>query len=346
MPDPDPAQRQLVDEHIDWGAVERCLKRFPAIGRAFSFDRLQAGRATPPYYCHYMAWRLGTWGNEARFARLDQLLTAAEELPDWPAQASLLAPADFSEFWSLVWQLQMAEYLRGIGTDVRWGASGPDLSVQVESERWFVECYAYRKSFGLMLFIEELLTQVDPSIRVNYDVCMPFSLPTDGERSRFLHEMLSPFQDPQFVEDARSRSTEAYPVVLRRHGSGLVVYMVGSDPNAYVPGVVPDETWNSQGYLEVALREAIAAKQNANSLATHHPNLVAVNYVLSIDFQLALGRADDLGLSLPTIELGGNIDALAVAATGIDERLRRCGLRRVAPATPKSLALNRITCAT
>jgi hypothetical protein len=99
-------------------------------------------------------------------------------------------------------------------------------------------------------------------------------------------------------------------------------------------------------YLEAALKETLRSKQNANSLATHRPNLVVANYALSKDFQLALGRADDIGLSLPTIELGCNIYALTIGATGIDERLRRCTLRRIAPLTSKSVALDRITCAT
>lgn len=346
MLDLNAAQRQLVHAHIDWSAVDGRLQQFPAIGRAFSAARLRAGGETPPYYCHYMAWRLGTWTNEALFGRLDGLLAAAEGIPDWSSEAPLLGSADFSDFWSLVWQLQMAEYLRGIGSHVRWAASGPDLSVQVESERWFVECYAYRKSFGLMLFLEELLARIDPSIRVAYDMCMPFSLPTNHERSGFLHSMLSPFRESTFVEQARSSAVHQYPVILGRHNSGLVVYMEGPDPDAYVPGIVPNQTGDSQRYLEVALREAIRAKQNANSLATLRPNLVAVNYALSADAQLALHRANDLGLPLPDVELGPNIDALAVAAVGIDERVAWSGLRRVASVRSESLPLDRMTCAT
>lgn len=345
MSDLDSAQGQLVNEHIDWASVESRLERFPAIACAFPLDRLRSSGESPPYYCHYMAWRLGTWNDEALFMRLDELLRVAEALPNWSTQASLLTSADFAEFWSLVWQLQVAEYLCGLGSDVSWGASGPDLSVHVDNERWFVECYAYRKSFGLMLFIEEVLTHIDGSIRVDYDLCLPFGLPTDGERSGFLDTILSPFRDARLVADALAKAAHAYPVVLCQHDSGLVVYVEGSDPDNYVPGRVPNQTGDPQRYLEVALHETLRAKHNANSLATHHPNLVVANYALSIDFQLALRRADDLGLSRPTMELG-NIDALAIAAAGIDERLTRSGLRRVAPLVSKSTALERMTCAT
>ena len=125
------AQRQLVHRFINWELVERRLQRFPAIGCAFPIDRLRSREETPPYYCHYIAWRLGTWSDESLFARLDRLLAEAKELPHWSAEASLLASADFADFWSLVWQLQVVEYLRVIGTDVRWAKSGPDLSVTV-----------------------------------------------------------------------------------------------------------------------------------------------------------------------------------------------------------------------
>src|SRR3990170_5335305 len=56
--DPNPAQRQIVHELIDWEIAEQRLQRFPAIGRAFPVECLRSHQETPPYYCHYMAWRL------------------------------------------------------------------------------------------------------------------------------------------------------------------------------------------------------------------------------------------------------------------------------------------------
>ena len=154
--DPNPAQRQLVHRFISWELVEQRLQRFPAVGRAFPIECLRSRQEDPPYYCHYMAWRLGTWSSDSLFARLDELLSGAEQLRCWSAEAPLLKSAEFSDFWSLVWQLQVAEYLRTMASSVQWASSGPDLSAQVESETWYVECYTYRKSFGLMLFIEEV----------------------------------------------------------------------------------------------------------------------------------------------------------------------------------------------
>lgn len=344
MLDSNPSQRQLVRRFIDWDVVEHRLQRFAAVGRAFPIRLLRSREGTPPYYCHYMAWRLGTWTDESLLQRLEGLLTEAEKLPEWRAKSALLESADFSDFWSLVWELQVAEYLCSIGSEVQWAASGPDLAVAIGSEKWFVECYVYRKSFGLMLFIEEVLTCVDPSIRVEYNLCMPFSLPNDKERSGFLHSLLSPFLDRTLVEDARARSTREYPVLLGCHDSSLTIYMDGDDPRAYVPGIAPGQTGDAQKYLGVALKEAIGAKQYGNSLATHRPNLLAVNYILSADPQLALGQVDNLSLSLPAVELGANIDVIVITAVGIDGRLARCGFKRVASAVSDSLALDRMTC--
>lgn len=338
-----PTQRQLVHKFIDWEIVEQRLHRLPAIGRAFPIELLRSRQETPPYYCHYMSWRLGTWENESFFAHLDELLVGAEQLPCWSGEISLLKSADFSDFWSLIWQLQVAEYLCRIGSDVQWAFSGPDLSAQVESEKWYVECYTYRKSFGLLLFIEELLQKVDSSIRVGYDLCMPFSLPTDRKRSEFLDQTLG-ITNPTCIERARSTALMRYPVLmLPKCENSLVIYMEGPDPDAYVPGIVPNHIGNLQTYINVALREAIRAKHNANSLSSRHPNLVAINFSLSKDAQFAINRVEEVKLSIPDVQLSPNIDALAVAMVGIDERLERSRFRRIVPIVTQNSALDRMT---
>ena len=342
--DPTPAQRQLVHKLIDWEIVERRLQRFPAVGRAFPVECLRSCQETPPFFCHYMAWRLGTWNDDSLFTRLDELLTGAENLPSWFAKNSLLRSADFSDFWSLVWELQVAEYLCKIGSDVKWASSGPDLSARVESEKRYVECFTYRKSFGLMLFIEELLQQVDASIRVEYDLCLPFSLPTDLARSSFLDRTLSDFTNPAYIDRARAMALNKHPVLLRpKDEKGLVVYMEGPDPQRDTPGLVPQQIGDSQTYLKVALREVIGNKRNANSLDKRRPNLLAVNLLLSADAQFAFTRARNLKMPVPETQLGCNLDALAVATVGIDERLERSRFMRIAPAVSESLALERLT---
>ena len=316
-----PSQRQLVHRLIDWEHVKYNRKCYPAIGQAFPLEMLTKGCESPPYYCHYMAWYLGTWPHECELVkRLEGLFHCAAELPNWQHEKSLLSDTEFSVFWSLVWQLQVAEHLREIGKDVRWSKSGPDLSVTVGDEHWFVECYTHRKSFGLFSFLEELLLRLDQDIRTNYRQCLPFSLPCDRDRERFLHEVLSPFLDPAYLQEAKARAEQEYPQVLYMHqDSSLCVYVDGKNDNAYTPGIVPNECGNPESYLETALREAVSAKRNANDLKNHHPNLVAVNYSLSGDYQLAKSLRGSPAIP----ENEPHIDVLAVSAVGIDERLTR-----------------------
>lgn len=337
------AQRRLVARFIDWNLVEQRSQNFPSIGRAFSTSVLRRGDSGPPYYCHFMAWPLGTWRDEALIQRLDELLALAEDLPNWRAERSLLGSTDFADFWSLVWQLQVAEYLSTIGREVQWRGEGPDLSVEIDGERWFIECYCYRKSFGLYLFVEELLQRIDPAICVSYDLCLPFTLPTDNARSGFLDTILSPFQDPHLLEDAKARAAEAYPVVLHRHDSGLIIYLDGDNPAQYEPGIVPNRAGDPQRYLAEAVEQALAQKRGSNSLGTHHPNLVLANLALSADIQLALHRAERLGLQLPAPDLGPHIDSFAVAIAGIDEVLGRSAFRCLATTSPANAALQQLT---
>ena len=323
-----PAQHQLVNQLIDWALVRSRLNRYRAIKRTFPLTILQNRSESPPYYCHYMSWRLGTWLDESLFERLEELLCCAEVLPDWKHERrSLVGSADFAEFWSLLWQLQVAEHLCQIGTDVRWARSGPDLSVQIDSERWFVECYTYRKSFGLLSFLEELLLKIDSDVRVYHDLFLPFRLPRNSGREAFLNTILLPFLDPAYLESRKEQARQQYPVILYRHpNSSLRVYVEGSDIDAYEPGIIPHTGGDSENYLETALQEAVRAKQNSNKLEECRPNLLAVNYLLSVDFQVAESSPrTPANLTIPAIE--PNIDALAVSTVGIDERLTREKLR-------------------
>lgn len=325
-----PAQRELVRRLIDWERIRTRCARYPAIQRAFPLRRLESRREDPPYYCHYMAWRLGTWGNETLFQRLDELLLCAERLPNWKHERSLLGSAEFSDYWSLVWQLQVAEYLCKVGKDVSWTKAGPDLAVTMDGSRWYVECYKPTKSFGLVSFLEEVLTRVHEDIRVYYDLCLPLDLPKNLERSHFLDDALDRFLDHGKVKDAAERAKCEYPVVLYegpRPSSALQVYMEGGDSSTYVPGIVRNKTGDPGVYARRVLQEAVNAKTCANDLRGHRPNLLAVNYLLSTGFQLATqGRwgSEDLAAAC---ELGSNIDALAVCALGIDTVLTREDLR-------------------
>ena len=246
MPQYELAQRELMHRLISWDLVMSRLECYPAIGRAFPLTTLRKHCERLPYYCHYMSWRLGTWESESRFERLEVLLRCAEQLPHWKHEQNLLKSSEFGDFWSLIWQLQVAEHLCEVGKDVSWAKAGPDLSVMVGDKRLYVECYVPKKSFGLLRFIEDLLWRIDPYIRLRYDLCVPFQLPSNSCRDRFLDEILRPFLNPTCLANAKEMTKQEYPVVLYKDpNSSLHVYVEGDDADAYMPGILPNQDGKS-----------------------------------------------------------------------------------------------------
>ena len=280
----------------------------------------------PPYFCHYMSWRLGTWEDESQFQRLEEMLCRAESIPNWAHEKkSFVNSAEFADFWSLVWQLQVAEHLCHVGTNVQWVKTGqknpgPDLSVDMEGSTWFVECYVFRKSFGLLKFLEELLRKIDADVEVDYDLCLKFSLPSDSERYEFLDGILSPFLDPDYLPTKKKQAEKESPVILYENPhSSLVIYIEADDIDAHNPSIMQKQTGEPKLYVDQVLKEVITAKKLSNDLEHHHPNILAVNFMLSTDFTLA----ESYQLPPPTIPSLAPIDVLAVFTTGIDEHLAK-----------------------
>ena len=325
-PEHRPAQRQFVHQHINWDRVAARLTRYPAISRNFPLEVLEKRREKSPYYCHYMAWRLGVWSNEDRFQRLEELLCCAEKLPNWQHEKSLLSSPEFADFWSLFWQLQVAEHLCNVGTDVRWGKSGPDLSVGIDGKRWYIECYVLRKSFGLIEFLSELLQQIDPSIRVMYDPCLPFQLPQneEGERvkpAQWCDAILSPFLNPAYLARKKEKARLVSPVEIYQQTNGkLHVVLEGEGEYQASDNAMGDPQFS----LEKFLAEAVNAKQCSNNLKNCHPNILAASYLLSIAVQItSIAAIHSDSTILPKI--GPNIDVFAMARPGfgIDGQLSK-----------------------
>lgn len=325
-----PAQQILVERLLSWSRVKDRLSKFAAIERAFPYRMLLARRSTPPYFCHYMAWRLGTFEDEHLILRVNELLEHAEGLPNWEHERALLEGGDFADFWSLVWQLQVGEYLSSQGTNVSWHAAGPDLSIDVNGQRLFVECYVYRKSFGVELFVEELLLRLGGDLRVSHDPYLPFSMPKDALLCDKLSSLLSPLIDDKSLAAGRGLAQAGYPVVLSRSSqSTLAISLEGSLVAAYDPSALRQNAGDPTKYLEVALCEAANAKAKSNKLHCHQPNLLVVSFALSAEAQEALARRHGLSHSLPKVGVSENVEAFAFAAIGIDSALSKHDLKLV-----------------
>ena len=102
----------------------------------------------------------------------------------------------------------------------------------------------------------------------------------------------------------------------------MKVYVEGDDIDAYTSGIIPSTVGSPEGYLKVAVQEAANAKRNSNALDQHRPNLVAVNYLLSADYQLATSSRRTAATVLD-VDAGRSIDALTISVVGIDQRLTK-----------------------
>jgi hypothetical protein len=210
------------------------------------------------------------------------------------------------------------------GIDIEWMKSGPDLKVIMERGVFYVECYTYRKSFGIKEFIEELLHRINPQIRVTHVPCTPFSLSKGPNCTEaFLDELFRPYLDPVFLESKVREAHKEYPILLPKpnFADNLQIYLEGNEPTNYVPGKLKMCTGDPEIYLRHAIKEALDNKRKSNRLQNYHPNLIAINYLLDTDFQMAFHRQKDLHKAIPLPDLGTPFDAVLLAACGIDEFL-------------------------
>ena len=316
--------KHFVHKLIDWERVDERLGRYPAIREAFSMKVLRAAEESRPYYCHYMAWRLGTWSVESErcLANLDNLLASAAELPNWEHEDSVLKNGEYATYWSLLWQLQVAAKLRAVGRNVTWAGpdGGPDLSVDVDGERWHVECHVPRKSYFLLQFLQECLSKIlDLSVQEVYPLFARMSLP---EPSRFLDDKLEPYCDASRREAASAKCV----IIVYEDQCSVEVAEEEWDTNE--SGDTVDGRRRPLGprgspeqHVTAMLKGAVSSKGESNSLGDHHPNVLAVNLLLTnaeaAEFH---DRHRDI-IARCAPELPDAVDVLAVANCGIDARM-------------------------
>jgi hypothetical protein len=164
----EPSHKILIDRYLDWNLIRERLQRYQTIGQLYSLDDLQACSSKPPFYCHYLGWRLGTWKNEGTFKFFDSLLANAYKLPGWN-EAKIPQGCEFQNFWTFLWELQVAQLFTSLTiSNVEWNKTGPDLRVCLDSSAFFIECTTHPQSFGLEEFINDLLGHVHPWIKAEH----------------------------------------------------------------------------------------------------------------------------------------------------------------------------------
>lgn len=320
-----PAHKIFINQFIDWELVQSRLSRYGNIGSAFSIDFLRGCANNPPYYCHYLAWRLGTWKSESIFEHFDNLLGFGLSIDNWQEKKSLLNSSSFDDFWGLIWELQVARFFADKkNAKINWTLAGPDLKVSENTNEFYVECYTYRKSFGVEEFVSELFHHIHPQIRVEHISCLKFNLPKNGtsEIERFLSELFEPYLDAAFLHEKVKKSQEEWPVLLPLPDgtTNFFVYLEGNVEH-YNSGIIVNAAGPPELYLEHSIAEAVDNKRKSNKLHEHRPNVLAINFLLGADFQLAFNHQVTLKQEIPIPKLDPEIDGLMIACCGIDEFL-------------------------
>jgi len=273
-----------------------------------------------------LGWRLGTWpgskGDEL-LSFFDRQLEGASHLSGWDAEfRSFQRDCEFGVFWSLLWQMQVANYFSKF-TEVKWNSKGPDIVVTTENGAFFVECYCPQRSYGMQTYISAVFDRIGSDIRVENALWLPFSLPQNCKRSSFLDELFSPYLTPKFLSEKRREALDVWPVLLPvpRGATGLDLFIEGPS-DSYQPLVVDSTAGSPKAYFVDILGKAIHAKAKENDLQNHRPNLLAINFLLSAGYQMDSGRFDKLEVihecSPPDV-----VDALMLSASGIDKELER-----------------------
>jgi hypothetical protein len=271
-----------------------------------------------------MAWRLGTWTSEYIFGRLEQLLGQAKTMPGWSGEQGMLANPQYSNFWSLIWQLQVAEWLVSLGFSPKWNNPGPDLLVEVDGQQVWLECYSTVGFYEPVEFLGEILPAIHPSLKVVY---APSGEPAAVDGA-LLESCLVTVESelPAALEKAR---TGTWPVLLYAspNGGAISVRLYGDDIDHYDPSLDRAHTLDFEGHFRRGLHQAFRGKLGENALANNRPNVVMINLVVNELFQLAVAPVGHLSKDpralIPSNVVTGSqdLDAVIWTITGIDEKL-------------------------
>lgn len=326
----EPAHKILVRKYLDWEKVSNRLSRYEYIGKHYNLKALQDCSEKSPYYCHYLAWRLGTWKVEKVFIFFNELLKHGSLLPNWDKKIKAEDPSkryEYDKFFHFLWELQVAKLFSEIkGVSVEWTLAGPDLKISTNGKTFYIECYTFTKSFVIELFIEELFKQIHPSIEILHTPCIKFSLPQKADTEKFLNDIFSPYLNPCFIDNKLKEAEKEWPVLLPTPQGidNCYIYVKGNIQAEYISGRLPNASGIPENYLAVCFKEAIKAKRNSNELSQYSNVLLAINLLLSKDFQGAANRQKELNelcLSeeIPLCDFGNAIDGIFFSVCGIDD---------------------------
>ena len=323
----------LVHEYLQEDLVKDRLSKYKSISKIYKFDDFKKCSNKQPYYCHYLAWRLGRWKDEEWCKYFDGLLENAISLQGWNDarnKKSSIKDSSFEVFWQFLWELQVAKFFTDKGFKVEWlDKSSPDFKITSQSGIFYVECTNYTKSFGTLGFIKELCECVSERIQVLHIPFTPLSLgKTPEEKDILLDRIFDPIIElkKQSFIPKESRVLFSDDLVIRN----FKIYLkdlFAEEPleilGARMSGGNPSDTL--QNAITEAIRMKIENDGLKNNLSNFHPHLVAINLLLSQDSETASYMQKSLGqeinLSPDIIEDWNKFDTMFLTHFGVDEIL-------------------------
>lgn len=322
------AQDIFVARFLDWGRVEERLRRYSNIAETFPMDILRRG-SDQPYGVHYLAWRLGVWGMEALFVRFNELLAVGGRIPGWEHErSSLVGKTEYATFFSLVWQLQVAEFLLKQGWELEWQEKGADLRCRRGESRLFVECYQRKGAHSVELFLDDVLSSVGNDICVEHSLFRVLNLP-QHEAARLIDTALRPFLSADRLAAYREAAKRRDNLVLFERDE-LRIYLRGGDPGGL--GARENAIPHPVEPIRNSLQVMINSKARNIKQFEKRPNLLAVNTLLS-DAQLEGAFEPWFRVQgFPQLTLPEHIDAVAYSPLGIDGELTTDYFNLLAPA--------------
>lgn len=307
----------LVRKYISEARLNERLGKYPRIRHYFA-KPIARGRIAP-YYCHPLEWRLGTWASEDEFVLLEDVLGSAEKLPGWGNESGLFQGTDYGEFWNLLWQLKVAEWLVRLGLEARWNNPGPDLEVKVGEKSVWVECYNSVGAYPQFLFLEELLAHIDSALSISYEP--DFSLSTHAASIGYLFEAcLAAVEDN--LESTRQRvQIGPWPIRLYGNGAAIEVRLHGRNHDLYDSNLDRSPGTNLAEHYPKVLQAAIDAKSGKNRLSDRRPNVVAINLAVQEEFQVGSILLRDGRFKTPILTLPADIDGAIWFISGINRKV-------------------------
>jgi hypothetical protein len=313
------SHRTFIRKNLDWERVRDRIDRHKHIAELFPLHKLTKCSDKPPYYCHYLGWRLGTWQDEEWFGLLDKVLEIAINLPGWDKRSRIPKGCEFGNFWSFLWELQTAMFFADhLGLRTEWLRAGPDIQVSFEAGKFFVECTTYHKSFGLEEFISELFRCISPEIGIEHPPFLQFSLPKNNEVDAFLDELFQPYLNSSFLPGKIHEAQFQSPVMLPVPSTAKNFYVYLENYHATNQDLDLKQklfgTGDPESYMQTALKEIIHNKESANGLTRNRPNMLMVNFLLGNDWQIATALRP-----MQKPKLGETLDGILLTACGIDK---------------------------